>query len=102
MVRIDGVTKPKAIGQHRGSDQNRLMGERNQSPDPGRQIGDNENAVDSDDPAAKPGYHGIGLSLLNNRFRMRSHGGPSIRKTFPFMSPQRKNRSVRAHRTLEG
>src|ERR1700692_67649 len=102
VVGIDGVTKPEAVGQNRGSDQNRLMRERDESPDPGRQIGKNKQAVNSGDPAPETQQSGIGLVAQKYRFRMRSHGGPSIRKTFPIMSPQRKNRPMRAHRTPEG
>src|ERR1700739_2602084 len=94
VVGIDSVTKPEAVGQHGGSDQNRLPPERNESPDPGCQVGYNEQTVDSGDPASKAGQSGIGLACRNYRFRMRSHGGPSIRKTFPIMSPQRKNRPM--------
>src|SRR6202041_804035 len=102
VVGIDGVTKPEAIGQHGGSDQNRLPRERDESPDPGRQIGQNQQAVDSGDPASKASQSGIGLACRNYRFRMRSHGGPFIRKTFPMMSPQRKNRPMRPPPTPEG
>src|ERR1700733_6257813 len=102
VVGIDGVTKPEAVGQHGGSDQNRLPRERDESPNPGGQIGKNQQAVDSDNTAAQACQSAIGLDRRRYRFRMRSHGGPSIRKTFPIMSPQRKNRPMRAHRTPEG
>jgi hypothetical protein len=78
------------------------MGERHQSPDPGQQIGDNEKAVDADDATPKASPCGSRLIRQENRFCVRSQVGPFIRKTFPSMSPQRKNRSMRAHRTPEG
>src|SRR5580692_8915188 len=82
VVGIDGVTKPETIGQHGGSDQNRLMREGDEGPYPGRQIGKNEQAVNSGDPGPKAKEFGTGLVAQKYRFRMRSHGGPSIRKTF--------------------
>jgi hypothetical protein len=59
-------------------------------------------AVNYDDPAPKAEQFGDGLVPQKNRFHKRGHGGPSIRKTFSIMSPQRKNRPMRAHRTPEG
>src|ERR1700722_7966197 len=102
VICIDRVTKSETIGQYGGSDQNRLMREREEGPYPGRQIGKNQQAVNSDNPGPKTKQFGTGLVAKNGRFRMRNHGGPSIRKTLPTMSPQRKNRPMRAHRTPEG
>src|ERR1700688_2871501 len=102
VVGINAVTKPEAVSQNGGSDQNRLMRERDERPGPGRQIAKNQQAVNCGDPAPEAKQSGIRLVAQKYRFRMRSHGGPSIRKTFPIMSPQRKNRPMRAHRTPEG
>jgi hypothetical protein len=102
MVCVDCMTKPKAVGQHSGSNEYRLMGKLNECPHPRRRIGENENAVNHDDPLPKSEQFGSRLVLGKNRFHTRGHGGPSIRKTSSIMSPQRKNRPMRAHRTPEG
>ena len=60
MVGIDRMAQPEAVGQHGGADQDRLMRERDESPDPGRQIGGNEKCVDRNYPRAKAEQCGFG------------------------------------------
>ena len=99
MVRIDGVTKSKAVRQHRGPDQDRLMDERHQCPDPGRQIGENENGINCNDPTAKAEQFGFCIGRIDFT---SAPWRPSLCQTSPIMSPQRKDRPMRAHRTPEG
>jgi hypothetical protein len=102
VVRVNCVTKPKTVRQYSGSNEYRLMGKLHKCPNPRRQIGENKNAVNQDDPAPKAEQFGGAFVPWKNHFRKRGYGGPSIRKTFSNMSPQRKNRPMGAHRTPEG
>src|ERR1700730_6261066 len=89
MVGIDRVTKPKAVRQHRGSNQDWLMDERNECPNPGRQIGDDENGIDCNNPTAKAEQLGFAVIGRENRFHKRGHGSPPPRDIF-IKSSQRK------------
>src|SRR5580704_10640057 len=53
MVRIERVPQPEAVSQQCGSDEDRLMGERNKRPGPGQRVARDEKCVDADDPLAK-------------------------------------------------
>jgi hypothetical protein len=62
MVRIDGVTQSKAIGEHCRSQKDRLMHERRNGPYPCPDIGECEQCIDGADTVAKADHLGLGAT----------------------------------------
>ena len=52
VVGIDRVAQPERVGQECGADQHRIIVKRDQRPQPGQYIGDDQHGINADDLAA--------------------------------------------------
>ncbi len=52
MIGVESMAQPEAVGQERGAEQKRVAVKRGHGPEPGADIGDDENAVQAGDFAA--------------------------------------------------
>ena len=101
MVGIDRMAQPEAIGQHRGADQDRLMRERDEGPDPGGQIAGNEKGVDRNDPCPKTEQFGFGVPPEESDFTSAAIVA-SFARDISIDVTTAKGRPMHAHRMPEG